>query len=171
MGFNNKKSIFILLLIILIFSTIVYASSKYDVTDDGGVNLDDVAMVSNLVGSDVEACPRCDVNDDGKIDITDIKLVEDNQDNNKESTKENKDIEAFVTRFYQQCLEREPDKAGLDGWVNGLKTCSKTGADVANGFIFSPEFINRSTTNEEFVTILYRAFFDREPDPGGYDIG
>jgi len=42
------------------------------------------------------------------------------------------------------------------------------GANVANGFIFSPEFVSRNTSNEEFVTILYRAFFNREPDPGGY---
>ena len=78
------------------------------------------------------------------------------------------DVEAFVTRFYQQCLGRNPDQSGLNGWVNALLNGSLTGADVANGFIFSKEFINRNTTNEDFVTILYKAFFDREPDDAGY---
>ena len=78
------------------------------------------------------------------------------------------DVEAFVTRFYQQCLGRVPDQAGLTGWVNALTAGTLSGADVANGFILSDEFINRYTTNEDFVTILYRAFFDREPDAAGY---
>ncbi|RJQ53470.1 MAG: DUF4214 domain-containing protein [Desulfobacteraceae bacterium] len=78
-------------------------------------------------------------------------------------------VEAFVTRFYQQCLSRNPDPGGLAGWVNALLAGTLSGADVANGFIFSPEFIARNTTNEEFVAILYRAFFAREPDAGGYN--
>lgn len=77
-------------------------------------------------------------------------------------------IRQFVTRFYQQCLEREPDLAGLNGWTNQLKTCSLTGREVAENFIFSQEFIDKQTTNEKFVTILYRAFFNRNPDTEGY---
>jgi len=78
-------------------------------------------------------------------------------------------VVAFVTRFYQQCLSRNPDQAGLDGWVNALVSGALTGADIANGFIFSQEFINRNTSNEEFVTILYNAFFGRAPDTVGYN--
>jgi predicted Zn-dependent protease len=80
----------------------------------------------------------------------------------------NSNVQAFVTRFYQQCLSRNPDSGGLAGWVNALVAGAISGAEVANGFIFSPEFIGRNTTNEQFVTILYRAFFGREPDAGGY---
>jgi hypothetical protein len=79
-----------------------------------------------------------------------------------------KSVEDFVTRFYQQCLGRNPDTPGLNGWVNALLDGSLSGADVADGFIFSAEFINRYTTNEDFVTILYRAFFNRDPDGAGY---
>ena len=85
-----------------------------------------------------------------------------------DGTKGKDSVEAFVTRFYQEVLGREPDSAGLKGWVNSLKTCSQTGADVANDFVFSKEFINKRTSNEKFVTILYKAFFDRDPDTGGY---
>jgi len=78
------------------------------------------------------------------------------------------DVRRFVTRFYQQCLSREPDSPGLTGWTNALLNGSLTGSDIAWSFIFSDEFINRYTTNEDFVTILYRAFFNREPDSAGY---
>ena len=78
-------------------------------------------------------------------------------------------VEAFVTRFYQLCLNREPDAAGLQAWTDNLLAQIQTGADVANGFIFSPEFIAQNTTDAEFLTILYRAFFDRDPDQAGFD--
>jgi serralysin len=41
---------------------------------------------------------------------------------------------------------------------------------VANGFIGSPEFLTRygaSTTNTEFVTLLYNNVLNRDPDTGG----
>jgi hypothetical protein len=79
-------------------------------------------------------------------------------------------VEAFVTRFYQLCLDRDPDAAGLEGWTNNLLNQIQTGADVANGFIYSQEFINKNTTNDEYLTILYKAFFNRDPDPAGWDI-
>jgi hypothetical protein len=79
-------------------------------------------------------------------------------------------VEAFVTRFYRQCLSRDPDSAGLSGWVNGLLTGSMTGADLAHSFVFSPEFVNRGTTNEEYLRILYTAFFNRDPDSAGLNL-
>ena len=78
-------------------------------------------------------------------------------------------VAAFVTRFYQECLSRDPDSAGLNGWVNWLVTGAKTGTDVAYGFVFSDEFIQRNVSNSEYLTILYRAFFNREPDISGYN--
>ncbi len=38
------------------------------------------------------------------------------------------------------------------------------------GFIFSREFINRNTSNEEYVYTLYRAFFNRDPDEDSYNL-
>ena len=79
-------------------------------------------------------------------------------------------VTAFVARFYQLCLDRDPDPAGLEGWVNDLLNKIKTGADVAHGFIDSVEFINKNTTNDEYLTILYKAFFNRDPDQSGWDV-
>jgi len=78
-------------------------------------------------------------------------------------------VKNFVTRFYQQCLGRDPDSAGLSGWVKDLLDGTKTGADVAWGFVFSSEFVDRNTNNDDYLMILYQAFFNRNPDPAGWD--
>ena len=77
------------------------------------------------------------------------------------------DVEDFVTRFYQQCLGREPDAAGLDYWVDLLMEGRYSGAEVAHGFVFSQEFINSNIGDSEFLDVFYRAFFDRELDVAG----
>jgi len=52
----------------------------------------------------------------------------------------NEQIAAFVTRFYEECLDRSPDQSGLDDWVDKLASGELTGADVAYGFVYSIEF-------------------------------
>jgi hypothetical protein len=79
-------------------------------------------------------------------------------------------VEAFVTRFYQLCLDRDPDTAGLNGWTDNLLNQIQTGADVAEGFIYSSEFIAKMTSNSQYLEILYLAFFDRDADPAGWNI-
>jgi len=78
------------------------------------------------------------------------------------------DVNAFVTRFYQQCLGRQPDAGGLAGWVNALLNRSLTGAAVAAGFINSQEFVSKNLSNDAYLQVMYKAFFDRVPDPQGY---
>ena len=79
------------------------------------------------------------------------------------------DIEAFVTRFYQQCLLREPDSGGLAYYTDHLINGTRSGADVAGNFINSPEFLARNTSNGDYLLVMYRAFFDREPDNDGWN--
>jgi lysophospholipase L1-like esterase len=85
------------------------------------------------------------------------------------STASVEQIGAFVTRFYQLCLNRPPDPSGLNNWVNLLASKRNTGAEVAYGFVFSQEFLSRNVSNADFVTIMYKAFFNRPPDPSGYN--
>jgi len=75
-------------------------------------------------------------------------------------------IEQFVARLYQLVLNRNYDSNGLQFWSNRLRS-GVTGASVAHGFFFSPEFINRNLCNEDFVDILYLALLGREPDVQG----
>ena len=80
-------------------------------------------------------------------------------------------MRAFVRRFYQQCLNREPDQGGWDNWTSALVKRLLSGADLADAFIFSDEFIRRRTSNAEFLNVMYRAFFNREPDAAATTVG
>lgn len=76
-------------------------------------------------------------------------------------------VGGFVSRMYTVVLDRNPDPIGYADWVTRLTTGSNTGADVARGFLYSDEFINRGLSHEEYVTVLYNLFFDRAPDAVG----
>jgi len=78
-------------------------------------------------------------------------------------------VEQFVERFYSTVLERSSDSEGLNYWTEELISSRRAGADIARGFIFSSEFITRDINNNEFVNILYRAFFNREADSEGFE--
>jgi hypothetical protein len=78
-------------------------------------------------------------------------------------------IESFIIRFYQQCLNREPDTAGLNSLVNSLANGDLDGRGIAESFVFSDEFSSLDISDTEFVAILYRTFFNRDPDKEGYD--
>ena len=74
--------------------------------------------------------------------------------------------ENFVERLYVVCLNRTYDVTGRDAWTDQLMAGGSATA-VVQGFIGSPEFIGKNLSNEEFVTILYKVFFDRTPDAAG----
>ncbi len=79
-------------------------------------------------------------------------------------------VREFVKRLYQNVLEREPDQAGLKDWTDSLVKGQRTGAEVAEGFFLSHEFIEkreRGLSNEEYVEILYRTMLDRPADEAG----
>lgn len=81
----------------------------------------------------------------------------------------NADINAFVNRFYEICLGRRGDIGGQGNWVESLANGSLTGTTLAYGFIFSPEFLNKDTANEEYVKVLYNTFLGREADAAGLE--
>jgi peptidoglycan/xylan/chitin deacetylase (PgdA/CDA1 family) len=81
----------------------------------------------------------------------------------------NTKVDEFVTRFYTNALERQPDAAGLNSWVGQLTAKKVTGAQFASSIIFSAEFTAKNKSNEEFVTILFRTLYNREPDSAGFD--
>lgn len=78
-------------------------------------------------------------------------------------------VRAFVNRLYTQTLARQGEQAGIDYWTQMLKNGTSQGAKVAQGFIDSAEFRSRSLTDRDYVTVLYRTFFDREPDSAGFN--
>lgn len=53
----------------------------------------------------------------------------------------------------------------MNGWCTGLVNNTISFAQVAaGGFFNSDEFENKNVSDMTFVTMLYRAFFDREPE-------
>ncbi len=83
-------------------------------------------------------------------------------------------VTAFVKRFYKEVLGRsqadiDADTAGIANWTNALVSGQKSGAEVAYGFVNSGEFRNRDLNNDQFVKTMYKSFFNREPDEGGYN--
>lgn len=74
-------------------------------------------------------------------------------------------VAAVVTRLYQEILQRNPDQAGLAGWVNYVVTTGDV-EGMALSFLASQEFDSRRLTFRDYVTILYRALLGRAPDAG-----
>jgi len=77
-------------------------------------------------------------------------------------------VKEFVTRFYTYALQRNPDQAGLDAWTSALVNGNATGKDIAFGFFFSPEFLNKNLSNAEYLRRLYKTLFNRDPDSAGF---
>ena len=72
-----------------------------------------------------------------------------------------------LTSFYRYFLRREPDIAGMNGWLAQLKS----GVDesvVMNGFILSAEY-SASNTNAQFVDTMYYAILGRQADTAGFN--
>ena len=71
-----------------------------------------------------------------------------------------------VTELYVATFNRAPDAGGLNFWVNSGLTIKA----IANAFSDAPETQAKypdGTTEEAFVTAIYRNVFSREPDAEG----
>jgi Domain of unknown function (DUF4214)/FG-GAP-like repeat len=76
-------------------------------------------------------------------------------------------IRSFVERLYNITLARAADTVGLNHWTNGLANRTFTGGSVVLGFFQSTEYIQRNTSNSQFLDQLYSAYFNRAADPLG----
>ena len=77
----------------------------------------------------------------------------------------------FVTMLYNRILKRHPESEGLPAWVGSLGDGIISGSDTISRFIFKIEAQERISdyTNEEFITFLYHALFNREPEEYGFN--
>lgn len=55
----------------------------------------------------------------------------------------------------------------MEYWENELRSFKQTPTQVAYFFLTSPELLKRNISDDDFLTILYRVCFDREPDAEG----
>lgn len=82
--------------------------------------------------------------------------------------------ETLINHYYVSILERQPDAGGMEYWKGRVREREDAGLDVkpvfrdmASFFFNSAEYLGRNTTDRQFVTNLYRTFFQRTPDDGG----
>lgn len=76
-------------------------------------------------------------------------------------------VTQFVQRLYTIILNRQPEQSGVRHWTNYLLNQSGNGKTTAYEFAFSPEFLMAGLSDTEFVTRMYRALLNREPEPTG----
>ena len=79
-----------------------------------------------------------------------------------EYTNEEK-IKAFVEHCYKAVFGRDGDAEGVANYTKAILDGTKTPKSTARKFVFSSEFQGKLPGNEEFIRILYRLYFDREP--------
>ena len=80
----------------------------------------------------------------------------------------------LITHYYTSILGREPEASGLEFWLGLVAEKQAQGGDIkqvfrdmAFFFFNSPEYLGNNTSDTQFVTDLYRTFFQREPDAAG----
>lgn len=79
-------------------------------------------------------------------------------------------ISTVITNFYRDTLNREPDAAGLQGWINAARSGMPV-AQIASAFYASPEYFTTIGESDyrTWVTDLYVKLLLRDPDEGGLD--
>ena len=90
-----------------------------------------------------------------------------------ENRDQNQGITAFVSRCYSEVLGRKADTGGLNNWCGKILNAADKKQEAintaSNGFFHSPEYLNKNTSNDQYVRTLYRTFLGREADTGGYN--
>ncbi len=77
-------------------------------------------------------------------------------------------ISTVITNFYRDTLGREPDAAGLRGWIDAARSGMPI-AQIAAAFYSSPEYFSKVGHNDymTWVADLYRKLLLREADSAG----
>ena len=88
-----------------------------------------------------------------------------------EARDQNIGISSFISRCYSKVLSRKYDVDGMNYYANIILNSNDKKEAAINiaktNFFHSPEFLNKNTSNEEFVKIAYRTFLDREAEAEG----
>lgn len=77
-------------------------------------------------------------------------------------------VKAFCERMYTVVLNRNSDEKGLNDWTRQLLAQEIDGAGIAYGFVMSKELTDRHLSDDEYLRVLYKTFFNREADEGGF---
>ena len=106
-------------------------------------------------------------NPDSTTDISSVDGEDESDDTAEVVDPNTTGVNGFVNRLYQVALGRQADAQGFREWGDQLREGNITGAQAAEGFLLSDEFTAHNYPDTQFVTYLYKVFFDREPDQAG----
>ncbi|MCQ2466216.1 MAG: DUF4214 domain-containing protein [Clostridia bacterium] len=76
-------------------------------------------------------------------------------------------IDGFLMRLYNLVMQRDYDTQGINYWKAKLSSGQMNASNVARYFFTCDEFYNLNYSDEEYVTVLYKVFFNRAPDASG----
>ena len=85
----------------------------------------------------------------------------------------NDSVVTLITLYYQSILGRAPEPAGLTYYQDNIARAQALGdvkpafRQMGSDFFNSPEYLNRKTSNPEYITTLYKTFLQREPESAG----
>lgn len=81
---------------------------------------------------------------------------------------------SLITHYYQSILGRVPDSGGFGFWQGEVARLQGLSVDIqeafrvmAGWFFASQEYRDKNAGDAQYVTDLYRTFFNRTPDGGG----
>lgn len=100
-------------------------------------------------------------------DVTIMETGEEDLEEIEMETELEDPVAAFAARMYTVVLNRGYDESGLNYWVSELKNQKIDGAGIAYGFVCSDEFKLRNLSNDAFLDVLYKTFFNRAGDAAG----
>ncbi len=79
----------------------------------------------------------------------------------------NPGIYMFASRLYSKILGRVGDKDGKEYWALQIVNKECLPEEAAQSFFWSAEYVNKQTSNEEYIRALYATFMDRDADSEG----
>lgn len=78
-------------------------------------------------------------------------------------------VEGFIARLYDLVMGRSYDQEGLDYWKGQLDSGSMNASNIARFFFSCDEYYSLGYSLDDYITVLYKVFFDRKPDSEGFN--
>ena len=155
-----KMSIAALISSVAVLSAAVPASAA---ESSGKSSADAVKDVVLLWQSPAEGS---DVNGDGEINVLDLMRYKYNIIN--PVTEPETAAGKFVYGLYRNMLGKDPDPAVAEDYAKQLESGDISASGLFLQLAKRPDFDQDSLSDEEYVTLMYRALLGREPDEQGY---
>lgn len=81
----------------------------------------------------------------------------------------------LINHYYEKILGRDPDQSGFQFWSEEITRMRALNTDIqeafrvmAGQFFTSTEYLAKNTNDNQYVTDLYRTFFNRNPENSGF---